>query len=106
MNEKDNLCSIFTSSLELSKPVKRFWASDSNEDVPISSFDELVNRGTLIVSTKTKFTHKNSESLEANMGRLRADKKLIETYIATRKELKRELFITPGALRHGQDRIL
>lgn len=51
---------------------------------------------------KHKFSQRNSEALEANIGRLRADRQLIENFIACRKELKRELYITPAALRNGQ----
>lgn len=102
ITEKTNLAAHFTAALELSKPVKRFWPSDGTENVSISKYREIESRATLIVSTKSKFTYRNSEAVEANMGRIRCDKKLIENYIENRKQLKRELLLTPAALRHGQ----
>ena len=95
------LLDFCTSELGLQKPAKRIWLQEYSESDEIKSFDELSSRSVIMVSTKSAPKVPNKSSVEANLGNINHDLKLIESFIELRNELNRKLYVTPEILRHG-----
>ena len=99
--ERKVLLDMCTSELALSKPARRIWLQEYGEKEEIKTYDELSSRSVIMVSTKAPPKTQNKDSVEANLGNINHDLKLIESFIECRKELSKKMFVTPEILRHG-----
>jgi hypothetical protein len=50
VTEKTDVLALFTATLDLPKPVKRFWSADGNENMPIQNFEQILPRANLVLS--------------------------------------------------------
>ena len=100
-SQRKALLDFFTSELDLGKPARRIWLQEYSETQEVSTFDEIPSRSVVYVSTKAKPKERNMDNIHENLGRISDDLKLIEAFIATRKELTKKLYATPSIMRHG-----
>ena len=68
----------------------------------VSLFSDISHRCVVYVSTKSRPKQRSKDTIEANIGKIYEDLRLIQSFIETRKEFEKILFATPNALRNGQ----
>merc|ERR1712062_734011 len=95
-NQKKHLLELFTSELNLPKAAKRCWLSDYAESEEISLFSDISHRCVVYVSTKSRPKQRSKDTIEANIGKIYDDLRLIQSFIETRKEFEKMLFATPN----------
>ena len=100
-NEKKYLLKFFTSQLNLPKPARRCWLQEYADSEEITTFGDISHRSVVYVSTKGRPKERSKDTIEANLGKISDDLKLIDNFIETRKELQKMLFATPAVLRNG-----